>query len=111
MEHHVLDRFRHADLRGDGDDDRHDTADHEYNLPTIFRHERRGYKTWDSAADWHAADGDNSKRGTQLTRRRFSVDRDNVRNNTPDPKACQQAEPEHLIEVGRVCRDEREDAK
>ena len=80
-------------------------------LPAILRHERGGHETRNGAAERYTSNRDNRKRGAQFARRGFGIDGDDIGNNAADAKARQQAQPEHLVEIGRIGRGQREDAK
>jgi hypothetical protein len=102
MQRHEFDRFRQTDHCGDGDDDRHDAADQEQDLPAVLRHENRRHKSRNGAAERHAADAYNRQRGAQLARRGLGIDGDDIGNDTADAQPREQPQPEHLIEVGRI---------
>ncbi len=82
-----------ADNGGERDDDRHDAADLEQNRPAILRNEGRTREAGERAAERHQSYGDNCQRGSQVARRRFGVDGNDVRDHAADPETGKKPQP------------------
>ena len=111
VQRHVFDRLRHSEQRGNGNDERYDAADVEKDGPAVVRYERGGNKPRNGPADRDAAHRDDRQSGAQVPRRRLGIDGNDVGNDAADADPGQQAQPEHLLEIGGIGRGKREDAK
>jgi len=108
MQSHVFDRFRQPEGGRERDDERHDAADQEDDLPAVLWHQHGRHEARNGSAERHRTDGDDGECRTQPARRRFRVDGDHIWNDATDAKPSQQPQPEHLVEIGGVGSGQRE---
>ena len=78
---HVFDRFGKTEDRDDCEHDRGNAADQEQDLPAVMRYEPGGGEAGQRAADWHHPGGNDGERRAHIARRRFGINRHEVRDD------------------------------